>query len=159
MDLKPFPKKNEAPAATRIQERNTERPRFIRIMKGVVLWPRTYKGFSLLEVIIGVAILSTGIVVILQALIFSARITGVSGATVRAAFLAEDKWQEADFKVKKGIIKEPATEKGELGDFKWSYEVAKIEDNDGLYELKVDIDWQKAGRDEKMELNTWLLKG
>lgn len=123
-------------------------------------FPKKSRGFSLLEVIIGVAILSTGIVLILQALTFSARITGVSCDTVKAIFLAEDKWQEIDFKVGKKIIDKASSDSGQRDgdDFKWSYELAALEDNPDLYKLDLNINWQRGSREEKLELNTWLLK-
>jgi len=125
---------------------------------GLKLLLKKNKGFSLLEVIIGVAILSTGIVIVLQALAFCARVTGVSCNTVRAVFLAEDKWQEAGYKVKKGIITEASPASGQEDNFKWSYELSKFEEYPDLYKFDLNVNWTSGNREEKLELNSWLSK-
>ena len=52
------------------------------------------KAFSLLELIVAVAILSVGITVVLQAISSSAAATGLSNDIINAVFLAKDKIQE-----------------------------------------------------------------
>lgn len=111
-------------------------------------------GFSLLELIIGIAILSIGIVVILQALSFSARIAGLSRDIIDAVFLAEDKIQELEFKERQNlIINEIVRDK--KGKFEWGYEV-NLDSAVNLHRLSLDIGWQKLNRKEELKFNTLL---
>ena len=112
------------------------------------------KGFSLLEVIIAVAILSTGIVLILQALAYSGRVAAISCDYVRAVFLAEDKMEEIKFKFKNQILKPGASDTGEVDAFKWSYQISKVEDWQELCGLDVGITWERANRAEELTLHT-----
>lgn len=111
-------------------------------------------AFSLLELIIGVAILSIGIVVILQAFSFSARIAGLSCDIIDAVFLAEDKIQELEFKERQNlIINEIVRDK--KGKFEWGYEV-NLDSGVNLHRLSLDIGWQKLNRKEELKFNTLL---
>ena len=113
------------------------------------------KGFSLLEVIIMIAILSTGIVVILQALSFSARVTGLSCDMTNAVFLAQDLIQELEFKEKRQEIS--AEEKtGKKNKFVWNYAIINLEPDLKLYKLDLDVVWQRLNREERLDLNTYL---
>lgn len=112
------------------------------------------KAFSLLELIISVAILSIGIVVILQAFAFSARLGGLSCDIISAVFLAEDKIQELEFKEKQNLIREE-TARDKNGKFAWQYEI-NLDPDLNLYRLNLDIHWQKLNRKEGLKLNTYL---
>lgn len=116
------------------------------------------KGFSLLEVLIGVAVLSGGITVILQAFIFCGRTTGASCDTVRGIFLAEDKMQELEFKTNNQIITEPVSQAGQYDGFRWEYRLFEEEDKAGLYKMDLEVRWGKPVREQNLELTSWLLK-
>lgn len=114
------------------------------------------KGFSLLELIISIAILSAGITVLLQSFSFSSRITGLSNDIIRGVFLAEDKLQELEFKEKQGLInREPALNSDVSGKFKWSDEL-EFDPDLGLYKLDFMINWQRANRIEEINIKTYL---
>ena len=114
------------------------------------------KALSLLELIISIAILSIGIVSILEALSFSARLTGLSSDIISAVFLAEDKLQELEFKEKHSLIsKEPNTATGASDKFKWLYTL-NLEPDLNLYKLNLQVKWLRANREEKISLNTYL---
>lgn len=116
------------------------------------------KAFSLLELIITVAILSTGIVVVLETFSYSARMTGLSGDIINAVFLAEDKLQELGYKEKRRLIeKEPPQVKDKKDKLEWEYNISLDQDLD-LYRLDFDISWQRANRQEDLQLNTYLKK-
>lgn len=115
------------------------------------------KAFSLLEVIITVAILSTGIVVILQALCFCARVTGLSCDITNAVFLAEDKLQELEFKESNNKLAEGQQESDKKDKFAWNYTIGSEPDSK-LYKLDLDITWQRLNRQERLSLNTYLRK-
>lgn len=114
------------------------------------------RAFSLLELIIAIAILSAGIIIDLRALSFSARLTGISCDIVNAVFLVEDKMQELEFKEKQNLInKEPAQVKGRKNKFEWEYAL-NLDRDFNLYRLNFDIKWQRANRAESLKLNTFL---
>lgn len=114
------------------------------------------KGFSLLELIITIAILSAGITVILQAFSFSARVTGLSNDIVKAVFLLEDKLQELDFKEKQGLIRqEPSLNSGVSDKFQWKNELS-FDPDLNLYKLNFTINWQRAKENEEINVKTYL---
>lgn len=114
------------------------------------------KGISLLELVITVAILSLGIIVVLEAFVFSTRATGLSCDIINAVFLAEDKIQELEFKEKQGLINQEPTPVKDKKD-KFTFEYSRNLDTDlNLYKLNLDIWWQKLNREERLSLNTYL---
>lgn len=114
------------------------------------------KAFSLLELVVAVAILAIGIIVILQAFSFSARSTGIAGDIVNAVFLAKDKIQELEFKEGLGYISsEPRQAKDKAGKFTLGYALG-LESDSNLYKLDLDINWRRANREEGIKLNTYL---
>lgn len=117
---------------------------------------RKNKAFSLLELIITIAILSAGITIVLQALSFSSRITGLSNDIVKAVFLAEDKLQELDFKEKQGLIQQEPVEKSGIYDkFQWKDSLS-LDPELNLYKLDLTVNWQRAGRKEEINVETYL---
>ncbi len=119
-------------------------------------YKRKIKAFSLLELIITIAILSAGITVILQAFSFSARVTGLSNDIVKAVFLAEDKLQELDFKEKQGLIRqEPPLNSGVSDKFQWKNELS-FDPDLNLYKLNFTINWQRAKENEEINAKTYL---
>lgn len=119
-----------------------------------VLNYRKTKGFSLLELVIAVAILSAGITVILQALSFSAGVTGLTRDIIEAVFLAEDKIQQLEFKEKqKQTSKERVMDKS--GKFEWGYD-SELDTSLNLYRLNLKVSWQRLNRKEEIDLNTYL---
>jgi len=116
------------------------------------------RSFSLLELIIGIAILSIGIITVLQALSFSLRAAGLSCDIIKAVFLARDKMQDLEFKEKQKLIsKEPPQAQGEQDKFSWQY-VLTPEADLTLYKLGLNITWQRPNREENLSLNTYLIK-
>ncbi len=123
------------------------------------------RGFSLLEVIIAVGILSSGIITVMQALTYSSRVTGVASDYVRALFLACDKLQELEFKEsqkKPSEVYNPAQESGEQNKLRWDY---TIEEDPGLklqdqvlklYKLNLVISWARHDRKEALQFVTYL---
>jgi prepilin-type N-terminal cleavage/methylation domain-containing protein len=103
------------------------------------------KAFSLIELLVAVAILAIGIGTVLQAMAHSARVTGLSKDIVSALFLTEDKIQELEFK-------ERASDK-----FAWEYALVLDADLD-LYKLDLKTSWQRIGRNEEIDLETYLKK-
>lgn len=116
------------------------------------------RSFSLSELIIGIAILSIGIITVLQALSFSLRATGLSCDIIKAVFLARDKMQDLEFKEKQKLItKIPLQAQGEEDKFNWQYGLTPEADLN-LYKLDFNIIWQRSNREENLNLNTYLIK-
>ncbi|MCX5697174.1 MAG: prepilin-type N-terminal cleavage/methylation domain-containing protein [Candidatus Omnitrophica bacterium] len=122
------------------------------------------RGLTLLEVIISVGILSSGIITVMQALTYSSRVTGVSSDYVRALFLACDKLQELEFKEsqrKPSEAYDPAQESGEQNKLKWNYTIEeqglKLGDQVlTLYKLNLGISWARKDRKEALQFVTFL---
>lgn len=114
------------------------------------------KGFLLIELIVSVAVLSVGILMVLQALAFSARITGLFSDSITAVFLSEDKLQDLEFKERRGLIaNEPKEGNYTKGKFDWEYKLDLDPDLE-LYKLNFVINWQRKNRKEQLQLNTYL---
>ncbi|MFH0827376.1 MAG: prepilin-type N-terminal cleavage/methylation domain-containing protein [Candidatus Omnitrophota bacterium] len=114
------------------------------------------RGFSLLELIMALAILTAGIVVVLQALSFCAQATGLSCDIIAAVFIAEDKIQELEFQEAQEALRE-TFEKGDSGRFNWARSVILDQDLN-LYKTDIKISWQRQGRLQVLEANTYLRK-
>lgn len=113
-------------------------------------------AFSLLELVITIAILSIGITAVLQTLSLSVRSTGLSCDIINAVFLAEDKMQELEFKENQNLInREPAEVRDKKDRFEWKYTL-NLDTDLRLYKLSFDITWRRANREEKLNLNTYL---
>lgn len=112
------------------------------------------KAFSLLELIIAVAILSVGIIACLQAISFSARVTGLSCDYIDAVFLAEDKIQELELKEKQNLLQEEEA-KDSRDKFNWNYSL-KLDPDLKLYRLNFYISWERLNRNESINIDTYL---
>lgn len=115
------------------------------------------KAFSLLEVIITVSILSIGIVIILEAFSFSARVTGLSCDITRAVFLSEDKIQKLEFKERRNQVTNEQ-QSGKNDKFIWSYSIGLEPAHSALrlYKLDFNISWERLSRQERINLTTYL---
>ena len=117
-------------------------------------------GFSLVELVIAVAILSIGITAILQALSFSARVAVVSCDMVDAAFLVEDKMQEV-FYAGQNLPEEKKLEVFNRPDTKDKFILSPeliLDPVLNLYKYKLRTSWERANRKEELEVNTYLRK-
>lgn len=114
------------------------------------------KAFTLLELITAVAILSVGIVVVLQAISYSVRVAGLSCDFVRAAFLAEDKLQELEYKEGEHRISGEAKEGQGIKDkFAWKQTIV-LDDTLNLYKLDFAVSWKSQNREEGFKVDTYL---
>jgi len=119
---------------------------------------RKNKAFSLLELVISIAILEIGVTAALQAFSAAMKTSALSGDIINAVFLAEDKIQELEFKERMHLIEqEPAEEKNSKGKFEWQYSLNLNKDLN-LYELSLDIFWGKLNPKNSLKLNTYLRK-
>jgi type II secretion system protein I len=116
------------------------------------------KAFSLLELIIAIAILSVGITAVLQAVSYSTSVAGLSCDMISAVMLAEDNLQELEYKESNKLLSgEAADGSGTLDRFNWSRTLEPEEDLD-LYRLKFSVNWQKRNKQEGFTVDTYLRK-
>lgn len=119
---------------------------------------KSNKAFSLLEVLITVAILSTAIIFIFRAFTASLSSCKFSQNITFACFLAEDKlWEiEKRYKDKKSETLHPASEIMQNTEFNWDYEKQDIDSE--LKQLKFAISWQEKVRENEysIEILTYL---
>lgn len=117
---------------------------------------RNSKGLSLLELLVAIGILSTGVIVVIQAISFSARAAGVSSDTVKAVLVAYDVIQQLEYAQKsKGISGEDLTGQGEMEKFRWAYTISRVADLN-VSALFFETNWTRANRNESIAVRTYL---
>jgi len=124
------------------------------------------KGFTLIELMISVAILGFGLVIVAQAYITSANALNVSQNYIDAMQLARDKLTQIELAAyeKKGLLpgeeSGSGTEKKGSRDFNWITEVEEISDPDYLAKklvlVCVKLAWKERGIAKDTVLSTYL---
>ncbi len=114
------------------------------------------KAFSLIELLIAAAILSTGLITIFKAFSFSAKSVGISADLTNAVFLAEEKIQELEFtrKINSTSLGQ-LDNNGKVGKFDWNYTASFLPDLN-LYALNFDVFWRKANEARDVRIDTYL---
>lgn len=109
-----------------------------------------------MELLIAAAILSAGIIFILQALSYSSRVAGISGDLLEAVFLSRSKLQELGFKEKYALLNQgPLEESGIQDKFRWQYSL-NFDPDLKLYKLDFKVNWMRAKREETLGLMSYL---
>ncbi len=120
---------------------------------------RGEKGFLLLELVVGIAVLAVGITLVIQAFSSAARAHAVSRNMIEAVFLLEDRMQDLGFKERRGLTgKEPAEAAGVQGRFSWKSNFIPVADT-SLYLCTLSITWKETGRDYSLAANTYCNGG
>lgn len=116
------------------------------------------KAFSLVELLVAIAILSIGIITVLQAFSYSSRGAGLSFDIVNALFLAEDKMQELEFKEKEELLNFASRKVNDKKDkFSWQYSF-DLDTELNLYHLNFNISWERINRQQGFNITTYLRK-
>jgi len=111
------------------------------------------RGFTLLETIVSVAVMSIGLVVVMEAYAAAMRLSLQDEYLTTATFLASGKMEEV---LKESAIV-PGSDQGDFGDefegYTWS---ADIEDSgiEGLETVTVTVRWNAAGLDDQLVLTS-----
>ena len=121
---------------------------------------KSSKAFTLLEVLIALAILSTAIVFIFRSFTFSLSTTKFSQNITLACFLAEDKiWEleQGQMAQVEPIESQQGSEKIQGKDFRWAYQTKKLGNSDLVY-LEFIVYWQENLREKEysLEFDTYL---
>ncbi|MBL7070054.1 MAG: prepilin-type N-terminal cleavage/methylation domain-containing protein [Candidatus Omnitrophica bacterium] len=112
------------------------------------------RGFSLLELIITIAILSIGIVSILQTISFSGQVWHKAQDSTRAVFLAQDIMQKADFDELRGMIIEGVQE-GKTKGLNWKSYIRPLAESE-LYQMDLEVAWGQPPIEDQINITTYL---
>jgi len=135
------------------------RPRLYPL-RGRLVRSRSNSSFSLIEVLIAIGILSTGIIFVFQSFAAALTATRLSQNITVACFLAQNKMWEIEEALREGPdFEEEGTEKINEREFAWSAEL----DTSGAGDLKpltFRVEWrEKAGQKKNsLELATLVFK-
>lgn len=115
------------------------------------------KGFMLLELIVSLAILSTGLLAVTRSFISSLGASNYSRQYTLACILTEEKLNELELftdlseETVQGSFEEPYTQ------FSWKSEI-KPSSNESLKHVTVTIFWKDKWKQKKVRLSTLLLE-
>lgn len=114
---------------------------------------KSNRAFSLAEVLISVAILSTVIVVILRSFTASLSSVRFSQNIILACFLTKNKlWEiEQKYKIDSAALKDTGSELSQDKNFNWEYEISDTKIS-GLKQLKFIVSWKEKAREKEYSM-------
>lgn len=123
------------------------------------------RGFSLLELIIAIAVLAIGLVGVLQIFPVGLRASYRSGMVTKAAFLAQNKMEEVKMAGFDAITALPPkiSLAGTEGDFEWEIFIDEpdldgLESSENLKKVTVTISWVERNRTRTKDFVTYITK-
>ncbi len=126
---------------------------------------KSKNGFSLLELIIAIAVLAIGLVGVLQIFPVGLRASLRAGMVTKAAFLAKNKTEEVKMSGFDAITELPPKIplSGSDGDFDWDISIEKInleglESDGNTRKITVRISWEERNRTRSEEFITYVTK-
>ncbi|MEA3560865.1 MAG: type II secretion system protein [Candidatus Omnitrophota bacterium] len=131
---------------------------------------QTKQGFTLVEIMVSMAILSIGLVLILQGFAQSLNILRIAEDNLKATLLAENKMAEAGMSAKEewDVFEEGLKEKFKFENMKceWKIQVSPVEWEmeetpeayEDLNEIKASLSWKEGKRKGKVPLMTYMRK-
>ena len=133
-------------------EANAERP---------IFWPRTHKGFTLIEIMISVSILSLGLILIVQGLAKCVNILRISQSNLAATLLAEDKMTEMEIAVKqdgaKAFLSDTnGEEKSGNLELNWQIRLSPDEEYENLNQVLATVRWKDGRNSGSSVFSTYL---
>ncbi len=130
--------------------------------------PRNDGGFTLIEVLIAIVIIATGLVLIVEGMGRSQEAIGISQNLITASRLAEEKMTDIGLDVQQRHSPYPGMEKGTERDggrvFGWTKQTAayadpSIEDQSKMNQSEVTVKWKEgAHRENEVKVDTLFLK-
>ena len=123
------------------------------------------KGFTLIEIIMAMAIMAIGIIGVVRLLPVGLRASKSSEIMSRAAFLAQERLEELKLAGFDELSSpNPSIEmEGEQGDYAWAAEVSEIE-LEGVYncedirQLTLEVSWEEKGKTRSQAFVTYIGK-
>lgn len=123
------------------------------------------RGFSLLELIIAIAVLAVGLVGILRIFPVGLRASYRSGMITKAAFLGQNKLEEVKVAGFNAITELPPkiTLSGTEGDFEWEIFIDEVdleglESTDNIRKVTVNVSWPERSRTRSKDFITYITK-
>lgn len=109
-------------------------------------------GFSLIEVIISLVIVSVSFTFLIQGFINILKVSKINQETIRALVILENKLSELENKYILGTIKEEGRE--EI--FKWGYFIEPLKELN-LGKVSLNINWKNKDKINQIGLVTYLI--
>lgn len=123
------------------------------------------KGFSLLELVIAIAVLAVGLVGVLQVFPVGLRASQRAGMLTKAAFLAQNKIEDVKLTGFDALREEPPRIplSGRDGDFEWKLTIEKpelegIKNPDNIRKIILTISWPERTKTRSKEFVTYITK-
>lgn len=122
-------------------------------------FPVSNKGFTLIEILVAISILSISLVVIFQLFSGGLKSSRLSDQYTRGIFHAKEKMEEI-------LLSTDFTEEGAEGEFgdsyRWRSEIIRIEQEEeeasklpfDTYNIKVDIFWDEGSKEKNFAIST-----
>ena len=118
------------------------------------------RGFTLIEIMISIAILSVGLIFVLQGLTQCLNILGISRDNLEASLLAEEKMTEVEIAAKqdKGTFSKDASGEAQSGniEFKWQIQLTPDGEYEDLNEALDTVYWTEGRRSGASVFRTYL---
>ncbi len=111
-------------------------------------------GFSLIEVVLSVIVLSVGLIAVNQTLLFALSSLNYADIRMQADQLAEEKIWEVQSTARHSAQKPPVREEGEiLGSdraFNYILQSVAVRGSSYLYESRLSLEWRDSGKKNKI---------
>ena len=121
---------------------------------------RASRGFTLIEIMISIAILSVGLILVLQGFSYALNILRISQDNLETSLLAEEKMAELEINTKQ---KNDAFLKDASGDlqsnnmeFKWQIRLIPDTEYEDLYKAMATVSWKEGRRNGASIFSTYL---
>ncbi len=115
---------------------------------------KNQRGFTLLEIVVALTIAAIALPALLKAFSEGTKKQSIIENKTTALYLLKLKMSEIEMM---GEL-EVGSDEGDFGDdslFQWTADIAES-DTEGLYEVTVAVNWQEMGREELVELTTFI---
>jgi len=123
------------------------------------------RGFSLLELIIAIAVLAVGLVGVLQIFPIGLRASQRAGMMTKASFLAQNKIEDVKLAGFDAITELPPKMplSGKDGDFEWTIKIDNlslegVESSDDMRKVIVTVTWPERNTTRSKDFITYVIK-
>ncbi len=118
------------------------------------------RGFLMLEVMLSVLIIGSGVVFVIQSYSTSLRGTDISLALIKGCFFLEDKLFELDYKGFRGGISDASASDIVEGEpyYRWVVQSSPLEDKTNIKISRVDLNvyYKKGSQEKVLSIETFL---